>query len=137
MCATSLSVTGVADDLAAIAIQELETAAASEAEPLPERLAAWLMLRDKQGASPKLMRRVLYEVTQAPAPPDPSQPPEIWKLFQALPGAKDQERSVAILPELFGTGGAQLALEAVDAQLAEAQAEVAALEDDGPRPSGA
>ena len=129
---------GVADDLAAIAIQELETAAASEAEPLPERLAAWLMLRDKQGASPKLMRRVLYEVTQAPAPPDPSQPPEIWKLFQALPGAKDQERSVAILPELFGTGGAQLALEAVDAQLAEAQAEVAALEveaTDGAEPA--
>ncbi len=119
---------GVGEDLAAIAIQELENAAASEAEPLPERLAAWLMLRDKQGSSSKLMRRVLYEVTQAPAPPDPSQPPEIWKLFQALPGAKDQERSVAILPELFGTGGAQLALEAVDAQLAEAQAEVAALE---------
>ena len=122
---------GVGEELAAIAIKELEIAAASEAEPLPERLAAWLMLRDKQGASPKLMRRVLYEVTQAPAPPDPSQPPEIWKLFQALPGAKDQERSVGILPELFGTGGAQLALEAVDAQLAEAQAEEAALESEG------
>lgn len=121
---------GVGDELSAIAIDELEKAAASEAEPLPERLAAWLLLREKQGASPKLMRRVLHEVTQAPAPPDPSQPPEIWKLFQALPGAKDQERSVAILPELFGTGGAQLALEAVDAQLAEAQAEVAALEGD-------
>lgn len=122
---------GVGEELAAIAIKELEIAAASEAEPLPERLAAWLMLRDKQGASPKLMRRVLYEVTQAPAPPDPSQPPEIWKLFQALPGAKDQERSVGILPELFGTGGAQLALETVDAQLAEAQAEEAALESEG------
>ena len=122
---------GVAEDLAAIAIEELEKAAESEAEPLPERLAAWLLLRDKQGASPKLMRSVLHEVIQAPAPPDPSQPPEIWKLFQALPGAKDQERSVAILPELFGTGGAQLALEAVDAQLAAAQAEVAALEGEG------
>ena len=121
---------GVAEDLAAIAIEELEKAAAAETEPLPERLAAWLMLRDKQGASPKLMRSVLHEVIQAPAPSDPSQPPEIWKLFQALPGAKDQERSVGILPELFGTGGAQLALEAVDAELAAAQAEVAALDGD-------
>lgn len=118
---------GVDETLEAIAIDELEQAAASEMEPLPERLAAWLMLRDKTGKSPKLMRRVLYEVMQAPEPPDPSQPSEIWKLFQALPGAKDQERSVEILPELFGTGGAELALEAVDAELAEANAEVAAV----------
>lgn len=119
---------GVEEALEAIAIEELANAAAPETEPLPERVAAWLLLRDKTGASPKLMRRVLYEVMQAPEPPDPSQPPEIWKLFQALPGAKDQERSVELLPELFGTGGAQLALEAVDAQLAEANAEVASFE---------
>ncbi|MEM9381859.1 MAG: GreA/GreB family elongation factor [Planctomycetota bacterium] len=121
---------GIEDELAAIAIDELEKAAEPETEPLPERVAAWLLLRDKRGASPKLMRRVLYEVTQVEMPPDPSQPPEIWKLFQALPGAKDQERSVDLLPELFGTGGAQLALEAVDQQLAQANAEVAALTGD-------
>ena len=119
---------GVEEALEAIAIEELANAAEPETEPLPERLAAWLLLRDKTGASPKLMRQVLYEVMQAPEPPDPSQPPEIWKLFQALPGAKDQERSVELLPELFGTGGAQLALEAVDAQLAEANAEVASFD---------
>lgn len=122
---------GVEEELEAIAIEELEIAATPETEPLPERLAAWLFLRDKKGESPKIMRRVLYEVLQAPEPPDPSQPPEIWKLFQALPGAKDQERSVDILPELFGTGGAKLALEAVDEELAEAKAEVAALGGDG------
>ena len=110
---------GVEEHLEKIAIEELENAAALETEPLPDRLAAWLFLRDKSGKSPKLMRRVLYEVMQAPEPPDVSQPPEIWKLFQALPGAKDQERAVGILPELFGTGGAKLALEAVDAELAE------------------
>ncbi|MEL6430661.1 MAG: GreA/GreB family elongation factor [Planctomycetota bacterium] len=118
------------EELGAIAIEELEKAAEPENEPLPERLAAWLLLREKQGASPKLMRRVLYEVMQAPEPSDPSQPPEIWKLFQALPGAKDQERTVDLLPELFGTGGAELALEAVDAELAEANAEVAAIGGD-------
>ncbi|MEM8713321.1 MAG: hypothetical protein AAGG01_20435, partial [Planctomycetota bacterium] len=115
---------GVEEPLEKIAIEELENAAALETEPLPERLAAWLFLREKTGESPKLMRRVLYEVLQAPEPPDVSQPPEIWKLFQALPGAKDQERSVGILPELFGTGGAKLALEAVDAELAEANATI-------------
>ncbi|MEM9802666.1 MAG: GreA/GreB family elongation factor, partial [Planctomycetota bacterium] len=121
---------GIEEDLAKIAIDELEKAAALEAEPLPERLAAWLLLREKRGGSLPLMRKVLYEVLQAPAPADPSQPPEIWKLFQALPGAKDQERSVDLLTELFGTGGAQLALEAVDAELAEANAEVASFEGD-------
>lgn len=114
---------GVDAELEAIAIEELANAAAPETEPLPERLAAWLLLREKTGRSPRLMRSVLYEVLQAPEPPDPSQPPEIWKLFQALPGAKDQERSVDILPELFGTGGARLALEVVDAEIARAQAE--------------
>lgn len=115
---------GIEEHLAAIAIEELENAAKLESEPLPERLAAWLFLRDKGGKSPKLMRRVLYEVLQAPEPPDVSQPPEIWKLFQALPGAKDQERTVSILPELFGSGGAKLALEAVDAELAQTQATI-------------
>lgn len=123
---------GVEEHLQKIAIEELETAAAPETEPLPERLAAWLLLRDKGGKSPAIMRKVLYEVMQAPAPPDPSQPPEIWKLFQALPGAKDQERCVDLLPELFGTGGAQLALDAVDAELAEANAEVATFDGDEP-----
>ena len=129
-CATSSWAPG-SRSLETITIEEAANAAAPETEPLPERLAAWLLLRDKTGASPKLMRQVLYEVMQAPEPPDPSQPPEIWKLFQALPGAKDQERSVELLPELFGTGGAQLALEAVDAQLAEANAEVASFEGEG------
>ena len=115
---------GIEEHLAAIAVEELENAAKLETEPLPERLAAWLFLRDKVGKSPKLMRRVLYEVLQAPEPPDVSQPPEIWKLFQALPGAKDQERTVSILPELFGSGGAKLALEAVDAELAENKATI-------------
>lgn len=118
---------GIEPHLEAIAIEELENAAKLESEPLPERLAAWLFLRDKSGQSPKLMRRVLYEVLQAPEPPDVSQPPEIWKLFQALPGAKDQERTVSILPELFGSGGAKLALEAVDDELAETQATIDAI----------
>ena len=122
---------GVDETLEKIAIEELAKAAEPETEPLPERLAAWLLLRDKTGKSPAVMRKVLYEVMQAPEPPDPSQPPEIWKLFQALPGAKDQERSVDILSELFGTGGAQLALDAVDAELAEANAEVAAFDAPG------
>jgi len=126
---------GVEENLEAIAIEELENAAASEAEPLPERLAAWLLLREKRGKSLPIMRQVLYEVLQAPEPPDPSQPPEIWKLFQALPGAKDQERSVEILPELFGTGGAELALEAANAELDAANAEVATYGGEGDAPT--
>ena len=47
---------GVDETLTAIAIEELENAAAPESEPLPERLAAWLLLRDKTG------KRALVEI---------------------------------------------------------------------------
>jgi transcription elongation factor GreA len=52
-------------------------------------------------ADPALVA-VGLEVLAAPEPPDPSLPSEMWKLFQALPSIKDQERVVSFLPELHG-----------------------------------
>jgi len=89
-------------NLAKIALEELELAASNERSPLQERVAAWLLLRERTGLLPEVALNALREVVAAPPPADSSQPAEIWKLFQALPGAKDQERSVDLLPILFG-----------------------------------
>tara|TARA_R110002126_G_scaffold41590_16_gene120928 strand:+ start:9676 stop:11862 length:2187 start_codon:yes stop_codon:yes gene_type:complete len=88
--------------LVEIGLEELERLAALETEALPERLAAWLLLREHRGETPELCLQVLNEVLAGPAPPDPSIAGSLWELFQALPGAKDQERTVVLLPELFG-----------------------------------
>ncbi|MDA1266081.1 MAG: GreA/GreB family elongation factor [Planctomycetota bacterium] len=88
--------------LVVVGLEQLELRAADEMEPLQDRLAAWLLLRSERGESPEAMVPTLLEVIAAPEPTDPAEPPEIWKLFQALPTVKDQERAVDILPELFG-----------------------------------
>ena len=85
-----------------VGLEVLEERARSESEPMEERLAAWLLLRSLRAESPTIMLEVLGEVLAAPAPSDPSVPPAIWSLFQALPSVRDQERAVEILPELFG-----------------------------------
>lgn len=94
--------TNVDPDLVKIALEELEHAATNERSPLQERVAAWLLLRERTGILPEIALTALREVVSAPPPADSSQPAEIWKLFQALPGAKDQERSVDLFPTLFG-----------------------------------
>jgi len=83
-------------------LEVLEEQAQLESEPLEERLAAWLLLRDLRKESPPIMLEVLSEVLAAPAPGDPSVAPAIWSLFQALPSVRDQERAVEIMPEIFG-----------------------------------
>jgi len=88
--------------LTKVALEELEAAAATEAAPLQERVAAWLLLDERSGTFPESGLVILREVAALPPPGDSSQMPEIWSLFQALPGAKDQERSVKLMPALFG-----------------------------------
>ncbi|MCP3919182.1 MAG: hypothetical protein GY711_26880 [bacterium] len=94
----------VDEKLAEVGVEVLESAAAVESDRLEERVAAWLFLRERRGESPDGLLTVLREVLGAEPPPDPSTPSELWKLFQALPNVKDQERSVEVLPELFGEG---------------------------------
>ncbi len=85
-----------------VGLKALEEQAQLDSEPLEERLAAWLLLRDLHKESPPIMLEVLNEVLAAPSPSDPSEAPPLWALFQALPSVRDQERAVDILPELFG-----------------------------------
>ncbi|MEZ6004300.1 MAG: GreA/GreB family elongation factor [Planctomycetota bacterium] len=93
---------GADPNLLGIGIQALEIASANAGEPLEERLAAWLFLRDQQGVTPPEALAALEPYVHAPVPTDPSEPPALWTLLSALPSLKDQERAVGLLPELFG-----------------------------------
>lgn len=90
------------ESLVEIGLQHLEEAAKNSNEPMEERLASWLFLREKRGTTPPEALEALQPYVEAEVPTDPSEAPEIWNLFSALPGLKDQERAVSLLPELFG-----------------------------------
>ncbi|MCB9906928.1 MAG: GreA/GreB family elongation factor [Planctomycetes bacterium] len=96
--------------LVTIGIQALEEAARNPAEPIEERLAAWLFLRDRSGVTPPEALEALAPYVQAAVPTDPSEPPLIWTLFSALPSLKDQERAASLLPELYGEGWVDVCL---------------------------
>ncbi len=99
--------------LVEVGLSKLGERAASESEPLAERLAAWLLIREVTGETPEGVSSALEEVLAAPAPPDPSTAPALWKVFQDLPSIKDQERAVDLLPELLGEGWLDAAQEAL------------------------
>ncbi|MBL4771505.1 MAG: GreA/GreB family elongation factor [Planctomycetes bacterium] len=88
--------------LAALGLAALEEAASSESELPQDRLAIWLFLRDQRGETPEIALELLRPISELPIPTDPSESPELWSLFAAMPTLKDQERAIALLPELFG-----------------------------------
>ncbi|MCA9002720.1 MAG: hypothetical protein KDB61_12410, partial [Planctomycetes bacterium] len=88
--------------LAEMGLRVLEEAALLENELPQERLAVWLFLKEQRGETPEVALELLRPIAELPAPTDPSESPEIWNLFAALPTLKDQERAIALLPELFG-----------------------------------
>lgn len=90
------------DPLVGVALEVLAERVQNEGDLLQERVAAWLLLADQTEDMPEGLIQLLKEVVAAPEPPDPSSPPELWKLFQALANLKDQERAVGTLPHIFG-----------------------------------
>ncbi|MDP6368679.1 MAG: hypothetical protein QF615_03650, partial [Planctomycetota bacterium] len=89
-------------DLVEMALGVLEEHAKVESEPLEERVAVWLLLRAQREASPPELAAALEPLVASEAPADPATPPALWQLFQDLPGVKDQERALDLLPELLG-----------------------------------
>jgi transcription elongation factor GreA len=59
-------------------------------------------LRESSGETPAIAIEAIGELRAAPQPSDPSVPPPLWRTFQELPGARDQERSVEIIREAYG-----------------------------------
>jgi len=86
------------------AIETVEELAGDEDQPLPQRFATWLFLREYRNETPELLREVLARAAAQVASDDPSQRPELWNLFHEVPTARDQERCIELLPEVLGDG---------------------------------
>lgn len=88
-------------ELLEIALTRIEEECLDEAHPVAERLGAWMLLRELRGTTPAALLDWLNAAKAAPAPEDMTEAPELWKLFQAMPTSRDQERSIELLQEIF------------------------------------
>ena len=92
-----------AEEVVAAALETLEGLAGDQHDAaLADRLGTWLFLREERGVTPEVLRRTIAEAVAEPAPSDPSRPPRLWQLFQQIPGAREQERSIDLLREVLG-----------------------------------
>ena len=92
---------GADDRMRAMLLDVLEERAGG-GEPTPVRLAAWLLLREARGVPGAPLTEALTAAANAPAPDDPSKPPALWALFQSVQGAREQERCVLALQDVYG-----------------------------------
>lgn len=83
-------------------LEVLVEAATDASEPLPERVAAWLLAREQRGETFEPLAEAFETLRNAPVPTDPSEPSELWRLLQALPSARDAERAYEALHALMG-----------------------------------
>ena len=88
--------------LAQTAFQTLSELADDDEQPLDRRLSVWLFLRDKSGETPAPLRERIEEAWAQEDPSDPSQAPAIWKLFDTVPGLREQERCIELFAEVVG-----------------------------------
>ncbi len=90
------------DDVRNMAIDALERVANAAATPRTERVSAWLLLREARGETPPGLRTLIEELALQDVSGDPSVPAPLWVLFQELTVARDQERALDLLQELYG-----------------------------------
>ena len=74
-----------------------------EAKPSnPTALAAWMLLREERKQPSEELLAHLRAVAAIAPPSDPNKAPALWALFGTLPGAREQERCVQALQDLYG-----------------------------------
>ena len=93
------------------ALDALEGLAADEDQELEARLATWMLLRENRKETSEPLRELFEAARQAEAPGDPSTPPEFWRMLNLIPGAREQERALDLLPEVYGENWMNEALE--------------------------
>lgn len=86
-----------------------------ESEPLGQRLAAWMLLREARKETPAPLRSLLEEAVEEDPREDSSiDPPPLWRLFQELPTTQTQEQALDLLIELHGEHWVDEALRNLD-----------------------
>ena len=89
------------EEMRAVALESLAELAREEGSPLEERLAAWMFLREETKITPDLLLARLRLAAEQPVPASPAEPPALWALLQVIPGARDQERAIELLREVY------------------------------------
>ena len=84
------------------ALDEIDRLASEDTQDLEQRLSAWMLLREHRGETPERLKQLLKDAAAKATPSDPSAPPPVWRLLGRIPGAREQERSAALLQEVYG-----------------------------------
>lgn len=101
-----LSGKNIDENLAQVAIEVLDQLAADENEPLPARLASWMLIRETRGGqTPAPMTELVNAAFAEQAEADESSTPALWALFSEFTALRDQERCMNLLKEVCGEEG--------------------------------
>lgn len=90
------------ENVRAAALEVLATLVEDPNQPREHRLATWMLLREHTGTTPPALLELLKAANEGPDPVDPGTPPAVWALLAQLPGVREQEKSMELLPEVFG-----------------------------------
>jgi transcription elongation factor GreA len=86
----------------AVLLEALETRVREAKITNPTALASWMLLRDERKEPQAELSELLRSVAAEPPPRDATKPPPLWALFHTLQGAREQERCVQALQDLYG-----------------------------------
>jgi hypothetical protein len=94
--------TAIDEGVRTAALDAVATAADDPREAIEQRLAAWMMLREHRGATPQPLAQLIAQKAALPTSSDPSIPPPLWVTLNLIPGAREQEQAMGLLPEVYG-----------------------------------
>jgi transcription elongation GreA/GreB family factor len=98
-----LSGTDLRQDLIDIVLDAVAEGAADENEEIGQRLAGWLLLREKREETPAELTEVLDAAVAEGDPEEVSAAaPPLWKLLQTLPTTQTQEQGLDLIIEYYG-----------------------------------
>lgn len=92
------------------ALEAVDKLAAEETQPLDQRISAWMLLREHRKETPPAFKERLLRLAAKPAPSDRSVAPDLWAFLNRIGGAREQEKSVELLPEIYGEGWVEEAI---------------------------
>jgi transcription elongation factor GreA len=84
------------------ALDTIEELAAQDSQPLAERLAAWMLLREQRKVTPPQLAARLERAAASSPVGEGAEAPGLWKFFAQFTGAREQERCIDFLIELHG-----------------------------------
>ena len=98
-----LSGKNIQEDLAHVGVEVLGELASNDNEPLPQRLAAWMLIREQAGGrTPEPLAELVRSSLEAE---EEAGVPALWHLFGRFTAMRDQERCLSLLKEALGPDG--------------------------------